>query len=298
MLVQRLFFGALLIAALLGLLYVDSRLGVWFAREAGPYDPSGALVTAVLAALLWMGSRELDGLMRAGGYAPLRTWPALMIVLLAATPFLALTRIMPTTYEPPPVANLTLALLTAATFGSFFLVGCRRQSDGAIANVALTLFAILYLGLLGQFIARLSLAGGVPMVLYYVAVVKCCDIGAYFTGLAVGRHKLIPWLSPKKTWEGLAGGIGASVLVAIFLPRLLAPQSIFGEAASLPAAAPAALFGLVMAVVGQAGDLFESLLKRSAEAKDSAAAVPAFGGILDIIDSILLTAPVAYWLLT
>jgi phosphatidate cytidylyltransferase len=108
---------------------------------------------------------------------------------------------------------------------------------------------------------------------------------------------MIPWLSPKKTWEGLAGGILASVIMAIVFP-LIAGNGKLSAGLMLGLSIPKAiLFGVLMAVVGQAGDLLESLIKRDAQAKDSAAAVPAFGGVLDIIDSLLLTAPLAYWML-
>jgi phosphatidate cytidylyltransferase len=123
-------------------------------------------------------------------------------------------------------------------------------------------------------------------VLSFLIVIWANDIAAYFVGLAVGRHKLAPRVSPGKSWEGavggLAGGLAAGVLLAgwLALPR--------GEAA---------LWAAAVTVVSQAGDLFESALKRRAGIKDSGRLLPGHGGVLDRFDGVLLAAPVAYLLL-
>ena len=116
--------------------------------------------------------------------------------------------------------------------------------------------------------------------------VKFTDIGAFFTGKSIGRHKLIGWLSPGKTWEGLAGGLVVAAAVgAICAPWLPELDWIKG-----------ALFGAILGLVGQGGDLLESLMKRDADVKDSGGSIPGFGGVLDVIDSPLMAAPVAYLL--
>jgi phosphatidate cytidylyltransferase len=116
-----------------------------------------------------------------------------------------------------------------------------------------------------------------------------CDTGAYFTGRSLGKHKLILWLSPGKTWEGLVGGIAlASVfgVLGVWLGAVSQPK--------YPIALGLAT-GVVFALLGQAGDLMMSLLKRDAGIKDSGRSLPGFGGILDVLDSPLLVAPFAYW---
>jgi phosphatidate cytidylyltransferase len=131
---------------------------------------------------------------------------------------------------------------------------------------------------------RLALAAFVP---------KCCDIGAYFTGRALGRHKMTPVLSPKKTWEGACGGLLFAVLVTIGMDRL-APVSVpvlrhelWWEIG----------FGLTVGLAGMLGDLAESLIKRDCQTKDASSAVPGFGGVLDVVDAIIFAAPVSYfWL--
>jgi phosphatidate cytidylyltransferase len=127
-----------------------------------------------------------------------------------------------------------------------------------------------------------------------VLITKCYDIGAYFTGRFFGRHKLIPWLSPGKTWEGLAGGVAASALAGIAAAYLAAHT----DTKLLPITWwQGSLIGAVFGLIGQAGDLVASLLKRDAGLKDYSRALPGFGGIMDVADSPLLVAPVAYWLL-
>jgi phosphatidate cytidylyltransferase len=155
-------------------------------------------------------------------------------------------------------------------------------------------WSVAYLGLLPAFFVQLrwwpdaapALAGVTALALV-IFVPKCGDIGAYFTGRLVGRHAMTPLLSPKKTWEGLAGGLTASVAVAAALNGVLSP--ILGTHAQ------AAAFGLAVGVAGVLGDLAESLIKRDCKQKDASHVVPGFGGVLDVVDSVLFAAPVAYW---
>ncbi|RPI58417.1 MAG: CDP-archaeol synthase [Planctomycetaceae bacterium] len=128
----------------------------------------------------------------------------------------------------------------------------------------------------------------------FLVAVKCTDIGAYFTGSAIGRHKLIPWLSPGKTWEGLLGGMAAAAGVSVLAVWAM---DIHIAGSALPFWR-AVVFGVVVGLIGQFGDLSESLMKRSVNVKDSGAVVPEFGGVLDILDSPLLAAPAGYLMLT
>ncbi|MCC7407600.1 MAG: phosphatidate cytidylyltransferase, partial [Phycisphaeraceae bacterium] len=138
-----------------------------------------------------------------------------------------------------------------------------------------------------------------------ILITKACDVGAYFTGRFLGRHKLIPWLSPGKTWEGLLGGVALSALVALLLAWLLNDLGLAGHwqpnpRQFVPQPYPLWLVpiaGAILGLVGQFGDLTASLFKRDAGFKDSGSSVPGFGGLLDVIDSPLIVAPVAYWLL-
>jgi phosphatidate cytidylyltransferase len=163
--------------------------------------------------------------------------------------------------------------------------------------MALTWLTLGYLALLPCFFAQVRwlsedhAANSVRLALA-VFVPKCCDIGAYFTGRLIGKHKMTPVLSPKKTWEGAFGGLTLATLVAIgidqFAPNSPLRQDVVWEVA----------FGLSVGLAGMLGDLAESLIKRDCQSKDASAAVPGFGGILDVVDAIIYSAPVCYvWFL-
>jgi phosphatidate cytidylyltransferase len=174
---------------------------------------------------------------------------------------------------------------------------------GIIPRIALNVLVIAYLGLLPAFFLQLRFlpAGDFRepgraawALLMLLAVTKCGDIGAYFTGkFFAGRifpaHKMTPSLSPKKTWEGACGGLGTSVGVTF----LISYVSGIGHGSVLFCLG----FGISVGIAGMLGDLAESLIKRDYETKDASNTMPGFGGVLDVIDSILFAAPVAYlWL--
>ena len=122
-----------------------------------------------------------------------------------------------------------------------------------------------------------------------VTVTKLCDIGAFTFGRLFGKHKMIPRISPNKTYEGAVGGLLFSIggAVIFYLAGLFPLQNMW----------TVVLFGFVVGVIGIFGDLAESLLKRGSGAKDSGTLVPGFGGLLDVVDSMLLSTPVAYVML-
>ena len=174
-----------------------------------------------------------------------------------------------------------------------FLVEMRRYREpgAAVPRLALLLLTVAYLALLGSFLVQLRWldrdAYHTSLFLTLtIFVPKCADIGAFFTGTFLGRTKMTPVLSPKKTWEGFAGGMALAVIVAVGL-------SFAGEVfrgGMLEAAA----FGLMVGMAGVLGDLAESLVKRDCQTKDASQSIPGFGGLLDVVDSVLFAAPVAY----
>ena len=152
--------------------------------------------------------------------------------------------------------------------------------------MALTIWTVAYLALLPSFLAQLRwLPNGATALALCIFVPKSCDIGAYFTGRGLGRHRMTPVLSPKKTWEGLAGGLVTAMLVALGINH-------YGAVLSGPLSALG--FGLVVGGAGVLGDLAESLIKRDCQRKDASDVVPGFGGVLDVIDAVVFAAPVAY----
>jgi phosphatidate cytidylyltransferase len=324
MLRDRLIVGPLLIVGLLALLWLDQWLGavplpmlvLWETGPGGPGVlplaafagrpdlPAGLVMLGVLLVLIGGGARELTDLFAAKGIRV----PAVVLWFGAAVGLLLI-------YWSPDFGPVQPQL---AWFASWLIVvllvvlrgqTLDRTPDGALTAAAATMLALVYLGTLPGFFLAMRQWHSAWVVAAVVLVTKSCDIGAYFTGKTIGRTKLMPWLSPGKTWEGLIGGMGfaAAVTVGIALiARVLGTaepgMAIEGElglvdlAHRVPLLA-AAIGGAVLGLVGQGGDLIVSLFKRDAGVKDSGSTIPGFGGVLDVMDSPLLTAPVAYWLL-
>jgi len=164
----------------------------------------------------------------------------------------------------------------------------RRDSSGVIVDISTTLFGILYVSWFFSFMIKIRyLAGGFGFLVALLLIVKLGDIGAYLIGSRWGKRPLLPHISPKKTVEGSIGGLLFSVLGALasktFLP--------FGYGQLV-------MTGVGLGILGQLGDLSESLLKRDCRIKDSSGILPGMGGILDQIDSLLFTAPVFYFYLS
>jgi phosphatidate cytidylyltransferase len=186
--------------------------------------------------------------------------------------------------------------LAAATLAAFLAeMATYRAPGGSVERIAFVCWVTLYLGLLPGFLAQMRFQrpgdDGAWALALAIFVPKCCDIGAYFTGRLLGRRwvarGMSPVLSPKKSFEGLAGGLVVAALTAVGL----------NAAADLLAWWAAVGFGVTVGLAGVLGDLAESLVKRDCGAKDASAAVPGFGGVLDVVDSVLFAAPVAYlWL--
>ena len=173
-----------------------------------------------------------------------------------------------------------------------------NPEGGSIERMARTLWVLAYLGLLPCFLAQARwlypanqpAQGSVALALI-IFVPKCCDIGAYGTGRLLGRHQMTPVLSPKKTWEGAAGGLTLGTLAAIGIDRL-GPVPLLGKCLGQEIG-----FGVTLGGVGMFGDLAESLVKRDCRRKDASTVVPGFGGVLDVVDSVIFAAPVGYlWL--
>ena len=205
-------------------------------------------------------------------------------------------------YDPLlPVSALAWPLLTfvAVVMASFVVQSAQFEKPGeTMATIAGTVLAVAYVGVLGSFIIQLRWFDGpyhgiLPLA-FLVATAKGADTGAYTVGRIAGRHKLWPRLSPNKTIEGALGGLGAGVAAALVVAAV-AQFVLHVPTLSWTAAAG---FGVVVGCTAQLGDLMESMIKRDCARKDASDAVPGFGGVLDVLDSLLFAAPVAfaYWL--
>jgi phosphatidate cytidylyltransferase len=174
----------------------------------------------------------------------------------------------------------------------FLWQGIGRDMKHIVENVSITVFGVLYVFFFLSFSMAILHLPGVngPVVLFgIILMAKCTDIGAYFVGKEFGSHKLFPTISPNKTLEGAVGGLASCVLVAV-------AWNVFPQLKVLPLAW-AVVFGLFIGVVAMGGDLMVSMLKRDAGVKDSGNLVPSFGGVLDIIDCIIIGLPAGYYFL-
>jgi phosphatidate cytidylyltransferase len=204
----------------------------------------------------------------------------------------------------PESAVLGLGLTLACAFFSLAFGLRREELSTSLPGAAATVFAIPYIGLtLGALVLLRDLRYGAWLLLYLFVVVWSGDIFAYYTGRAIGRHKLAPRVSPGKTWEGAAasflGSIAMGVVMFAFQPEITAALVRIHalETASLqsPPMLDAVMLSALLNIVAQFGDLMESALKRGAGVKDSGTLLPGHGGILDRIDALLFAAPVLWY---
>jgi phosphatidate cytidylyltransferase len=186
-------------------------------------------------------------------------------------------------WRGPESALLALAL-TFVTVLAWRLPG---GAHGYLRDVTAGVYTLIYLPGMATFVAlMLAPHNGAHRALLFVILAVCSDTGAYFAGILFGRHLMVPKISPKKTWEGLAGSVIACLAAgALGMTYLLHSQVWYGLVLGLAAAAAATL-----------GDLVESMIKRDLDTKDMSSLLPGHGGILDRIDGMLILAPVA-WLL-
>lgn len=195
----------------------------------------------------------------------------------------------------------------AVLFGSLMAVCIRqfpqRLNGQPITTIACTMLGILYVPFLFNFFIKLGLSWGQNDVLhgvgltgrllsfYLIAVVKCTDIGAFLIGSRFGKHKLFPRLSPGKTWEGFLGGLLFGLAISLIL-FLICRGHFIHKTMSF---ADALILGIFLPLLGMAGDLIESLLKRASGAKDTGSIIPGMGGLLDLLDSLLVAVPFFYF---
>jgi phosphatidate cytidylyltransferase len=255
------------------------------------YPPLELLFVAVAVATIAVALYEFWFLARRVGAKPDA------VVGYAATAALLVGFYFDAPYVEPRWLVLCVVALTVGSLAAEMLRGA--PFDKMILSVGSTVLGVLYVVLLGGHLISVRIgfprpALGFPqsysvsthLLSFFLLVLMGSDTGAYCTGRLLGRHKLAPTISPGKTWEGAAGGMAASLLLAA-----LAHYWFFPEL-SLRAALPLAA---LMNVLGVAGDLTESALKRGAKAKDAAQILPGHGGFLDRLDSLLFNAPVIYY---
>lgn len=301
MLGTRLITGFIMVGVLVAILVIDEWMAPWF-----PLWFILCLVATGFAAM------ELVGLLNGTSARPsgntvfggaialvLANWAPHVLAQIHHLPQLS-NRLA---YDPlTPVNALGWPFLTfsAIVMMTFVVQSAQFEKPGTtMATIAATVLAVAYVGLLGSFLIQTRWLDGpyhglVPLA-YLLMAAKGADTGAYTLGRIAGRHPLWPRLSPKKTVEGAVGGLLFSVVGALIVTavaRSLPHSTGLSWRASI-------LYGLVVGASAQLGDLMESMIKRDCARKDASTVVPGFGGVLDVLDSLLFASPVGFgfWLL-
>ena len=291
-------------------------------RTAGAVAMIGGLAFAFWADAAWigvdllfqgivlgvglLGMGEVCRMMRAAGLRPLAREGAAALALLALATWAAAEEWSWWSREPwvwvRALRHDLPVLAGALGLGFLFLRAAgRKELSGAAADLAATVFGLVYAwGLPIYFITRVRHLGtadgegwlwdGYGFVLAVVLTAKASDIFAYLGGRLLGKHRMTPRLSPGKTWEGFACGLAGSTAAGVGF-FALAPLDFL---APLGDPLTAACFGLTVGAASVAGDLSASLLKRASGVKDSGGLVPGYGGVIDVIDSMVAAAPVGY----
>ena len=250
-------------------IYLLIRLGSWYVL----------LLVAVQAGL---AAREFYSMARQKGLRPIAGLGTLLAAALPFSVFLALT-IQSSIWISSSVSLALMAVAAAALIGS-------QGVQGAIARISVTAFGILYFGGLFSTQLLLRLDPGYPDMAgvnwFFLAYLGtwAVDTGSYASGRLFGHRKLSPVLSPGKTYEGAIGGMLLGIAVSYFLGSVW--MGLFGWVQAL-------VYGLLIGIAAQAGDLVVSVFKRDSGVKDSSRLIPGHGGVLDRFDSLLFTVPVS-----
>lgn len=190
------------------------------------------------------------------------------------------------TYFYRPAGGIWEALFFIMLLMALFLIQfTRKENQNAVSLIALVLFGVFYVGWFFTYLVKIRfLRDGHNLVAYLLLVTKAGDIGAYLVGSKFGRHKLISRISPNKSIEGAIGGFLFSIFFAVLGRSLLSGMSF----------SVVFMGGVLIGIFAQLGDLAESLIKRDYQVKHSSRFLPGMGGMLDVIDSLLFTAPIFY----
>jgi len=280
MLKYRLLFGTIMMAGFTGLLLLDGYLDGSLTEAMANKSVQGSILAVMVMLLAIPAQFELSNLIKKTGAVVFKPVTILCSVLLSGVWYFR-------QFHPEPVQfhfYYMLAVSVFAILAIFVYQGRLFGTVGTVKNCSASLFSVFYLGFLSSFVLGIRVEFGLWPMLMAILVVKSSDIGAYTIGRLFGKHKFAPVVSPGKTWEGIVGAAIFAIIVAMLFARI-------ADIMTLP---QAVLFGAIFAYLGQLGDLAESMIKRDAAEKDSSQRVPGFGGVLDIIDSPLVTAPLAY----
>jgi phosphatidate cytidylyltransferase len=250
---------------------------------------------ALMVLLAFTGLLEFYGMVEKRGLVCFRSWGiANGIVLMVATFYYITIRQPAEKFSgmPSRANDFETGILILFVLGLCVREFVSKKNQGVgLTAISTTLLGLMYVPWLLNFIQKINFFPGVDgrfYVLYFIVVTKFSDLGAYCTGSLIGRHKMIPRISPGKTWEGFGGAILVSTAASVGFAKI-AGTSLAGMSTL-----HAVVLGVVLSVAAVIGDLIESLFKREAGVKDSGRFFPGIGGILDLLDSLLFNAPLMY----
>jgi phosphatidate cytidylyltransferase len=256
------------------------------------------IVMLVIAAL---GLEEFYALVTKAGYACFRGWGIVGGLLLMGSTFLYVQGGIMPHLQPAKANDFETGILILFVLGLCFRQFMAKRGGSGLLRISTTLFGLMYVPWLLNFIQKLHFfpdiiasngmrvdVDGNFYVLYFILVTKFSDLGAYVTGSLIGKHKMIPRISPNKTWEGFGGAIVISAVVSVAFYKL-ASHHLYGMSLI-----HAIILGVLLSATAVVGDLIESIFKREAKVKDSGSFFPGIGGILDLMDSLLFNAPLMY----
>ncbi len=247
----------------------------------------------IITFLAVTGLAEFYGLAAKRDLVCFKEWGLLGGVLLMVGTFLNLTGLVGTSGSPARVNDFETSLLILFVLGLCLRQFFSRSNTAGILAISTTLFGLMYVPWLLNFIQKINFfffpgVEGRYYLLYFVLVTKFSDSGAYVVGSLIGRHKMIPRISPGKTWEGFGGALVGSILASVVFVHF------FQDKMRGMNWMHALFLGVILAVAAVVGDLIESIFKREAGVKDSGHFFPGIGGILDLLDSLLFNAPIMY----
>src|ERR1051326_753474 len=252
---------------------------------------SDGVFLAIMLALAGVGSAEFYGLVEKRGLVCFKGWGIFGGLLLVASTFFYLSGLLGVRSAPAKANDFETSLLIVFVLGLCVRQFVSRSNTAGLLAISTTLFGLMYVPWLLNFIQKINFfpkANGTYYLLYFILVTKFSDTGAYAVGSLVGRHKMIPRISPGKTWEGFGGAVGVSTLASVLFAHFA------GDRLTGMNWRHAVALGVVLSTTAVIGDLIESLFKREAGVKDSGRSFPGIGGILDLLDSLLFNAPIMY----
>ena len=258
---------------------------------SGNHLISDCFFLTILCVLAWSGLMEFYGLAEKTGLISFRIWGVFCGLLLIIGTYLHFHGQLGIYGTPARVNDFETSVLILFVLGLCVRQFLRHELAKGITAIATTLFGLMYVPWLLNFIQKINFFQGVEgtwYVLYFILVTKFSDVGAYAVGSLIGKHKMIPRVSPGKTWEGFGGALVVSTLASLLFAHFAGSH--------LAGMNPihAVVLGLILSSAAVVGDLIESIFKREAGVKDSGGFFPGIGGILDLLDSLLFNAPLMY----